>query len=141
MKSKQKLCDGCGELRHIWKNVSEEGERKRFCQRCWSARKSKKHKPTVSKTPLRSRSPRRSKEESQYNKEAKKFKEENPHCQICIPGICTKKTHDVHHMKGREGALLLAQEYWKATCRSCHEWVTVNSKEAIDLGHSLPRTE
>jgi hypothetical protein len=43
-------------------------------------------------------------------------------------------------MEGRENELLLKQESWKTACRLCHQWVTVNTEEAIDLGHSLPRT-
>jgi len=141
MKANLKVCDGCGELRLIWKNETEEGERKRYCKGCWSARKSKKHKPTLSNKPLRSRSPKRSKEETEYSKKAKAFKLLHPHCEIVVPGICTHQTHDVHHTQGREGTLLLDERYWKAGCRTCHQWVTVNTQEAIDLGYSLPRTK
>jgi hypothetical protein len=141
MKPKNKTCDGCGRVKPIWKNVVEDGERKRYCQYCWSAHESKNSpKPTAGK-PLRSRSPKRQTQEDTYNKRAREWKVEHPYCEIVIPGICTHRTHDVHHMKGREGDLLLDERYWKAGCRKCHEWVTVHAAEAISLGHSLPRTD
>ena len=137
---KLKRCSICGEHKHIWKNVVEDGERKRYCKYCWSAHESKNSlKPTAS-NPIRSHSPKRESQETRYNKRAKEWKQEHPYCEIVIPGICTHHTHDVHHMKGRESDLLLNERYWKATCRTCHNWVTVNSAEAISLGHSLPRT-
>jgi hypothetical protein len=142
MKANKKICDGCGELTYIFKNVSDNEGRKRLCKRCskvHAVKQGKEYKPTISK-PIAFRSPKRSKEETQYNKKAKAFKEANPNCQIGIPGACTHKTHDVHHMGGKENELLLKEEWWKATCRQCHDWVTVNTQEAIDLGHSLPRT-
>jgi hypothetical protein len=142
LKPTQKICSGCGELQYIWKNVMEDGERMRYCKRCWSCHSGQKHKPTSKKTkPIAPRSPKRLKEEVEYINRANKFKKANPLCQIGIPGVCTHKTQDVHHMEGRENELLLKEESWKATCRLCHQWVTVNTQEAIDLGHSLPRTK
>lgn len=146
MQAKKKKCDGCEELKFVWKNVTEEGVRKRYCRWCWSAHEnnSAKRKPTTDtgkSKPIAHRSSHRSKEEAQYNKRAKEWKTDHPYCEIPIPGICTHKTHDVHHMKGREGELLLNEKYWKAACRPCHEWTTVHTQEAIDLGYSLPRTD
>lgn len=136
----KKICDGCKNLRDIWKNVTEDGERKRYCRYCWSAHEGKKNslKPTAGK-PLRSHSPKREKQEQQYNKRAREWKLEHVHCEIAISGVCTHKTRDVHHMKGRENDLLLDERWWKAACRECHQWVTKNSAEAIQLGYSLPR--
>lgn len=143
MKPKLKICDGCGEPRHIWKNVVDEEGRKRLCQGCSriydTNHKSTEYKPTP-KTSIASRSPKRQKEENQYNKEAKQFKEDNPLCQIGIPGICTHKTVDVHHEGGKENELLLKKEWWRAACRPCHDWVTINTQAAIDMGYSRQRT-
>ena len=137
MKTKQKLCDGCGELRHIWKNVTEEDGRKRYCKTCWSCRDSTK--PKLSSKPIARRSPKRAKQEGEYSKKAKAFKEEHSFCQACLPNICTSKTNDVHHMKGRVADLLLDEEYWLAVCRSCHEWIEANPIEARDLGYSVSK--
>jgi len=141
MKVKQKSCDGCGELRHIWKNVTEEGVRKKYCKTCWSCRNSTSTKPKLSSKPIRNRSPKRAKQEGEYSKEAKAFKEEHPFCQACLPGICTGKTHDVHHKAGRVADLLLDQEYWLAVCRQCHEWIETHPIEARDLGYSVSKIQ
>jgi len=157
--SKKKLCDGCGCTRSIWKNVTKNMERKSYCLQCWKYRKVPKPKPKVNNKPLAFRAAKRSQQENQYNKQAREWKEEHPHCEIGIPGRCTHKTHDVHHMMGKENDLLLDERYWKAnhmmgkendlllderywkaTCRACHEWCTIHTQEAIDLGFSLPRT-
>ena len=135
MKPRLKICDGCGEQRYIWKNIIIDGVRNKLCQRCASNRSTK---PTVTK--IAPRSPKRQKEETEYNKRAKKFKEDNPLCQIGIPGVCTHKTQDVHHEGGKENNLLLKEEWWRASCRACHEWVTVNTQAAIDMGYSRQRT-
>jgi len=135
MKTKQKLCDGCGEHRYIWKNVVVNGERQRLCKGCWSCHElnqGTKHKPTSYK-PIAPRSPKRKKQETQYNKEARQFKEDNPHCQAAISGVCTGLTHDVHHKGDRENDLLLYQPWWLATCRMCHKWIHAHPKEAREL--------
>ena len=143
MKVKLKLCDGCGEHKRIFKNVTEDGVRKKLCTWCskaYDANQEPKHKPTKPRKSIAPRSPKRQKQETQYNKRAKLFKEENPHCNIGIPGTCTHFTQDVHHEGGRENDLLLKEEWWRATCRACHNWVGDNPAEAIELGYSRPRT-
>ncbi len=137
MKTKLKLCDGCGELRKIWRNLTIDGVRNRLCQRCsniQTVKDGKEYKPTVNKNkPIASRSPKRKKQETQYNKEAKQFKVAHPHCQSSIPGVCTGLTIDVHHKGGRENDLLLYQPWWLATCRKCHEWIHAHPIEAREL--------
>lgn len=46
---------------------------------------------------------------------------------------------DVHHMKGREGALLLDTRYWLPVSRLGHREITDNSAWAIRKGYSLKR--
>jgi ribosome-binding protein aMBF1 (putative translation factor) len=102
MKAKQKFCDGCGELRYIWKNVVVDGERLRLCQRCAKSHQGRSAKPTSSKKQsIAPRSPKRQKQEREYSKKRKKFLEENPLCQIPVPGICTHKATEIHHVDGR----------------------------------------
>jgi len=143
MQKKKKLCDGCGEQQYIFKNVTEDGVRKKLCTWCsklYDVNQPKEDKPTKIPKPIPSRSPKRQKQETEYNKRARVFKENNPLCQIGIPGVCTHKTHDVHHEGGKENDLLLKEEWWRAACRPCHDWVTVNTEAAIDLGYSRQRT-
>lgn len=41
---------------------------------------------------------------------------------------------EVHHKRGRAGALLLATEHWAALCPSCHRWVHDNPADARETG-------
>jgi hypothetical protein len=54
-----------------------------------------------------------------------------------------KKNTDVtpHHQKGREGELLLDFSKIIPLCPKHHAWATEHSKEAIELGISLPRNQ
>ena len=139
MNIKVKLCFGCGNQKHIWKNVMTDAGRKRLCKECANSCKTIVHKPTP-KNSIASHSAKRTKQETEYNKRARIFKEEHPLCQIGIPGRCTHKTVDVHHEGGKENDLLLKEEWWRAVCRPCHEWVTINTEAAIELGYSRQRT-
>jgi len=143
MKVKLKFCDGCGELRHIFKNVVIDGVRNRLCKWCSNSlavKQGKEYKPTKSVKPIPSRSPKRQKQETQYNREAKQFKEDNPHCKAGIPGQCTGRTTEVHHIAGRIGLMLLYQPYWLATCHECHVWIEAHPIEAKELGYSMSKT-
>lgn len=136
MKQKLKLCDGCGEHKRIFKNVTEDGVRKKLCTWCskkYDASHKSEDKPTKSRKPIPPRSPKRKKQETQYNKEVRVWKEEHPHCEAAIPGECTGMTHDIHHKGGRENDLLLYVPWWLCTCRSCHAWIHAHPIEAREL--------
>jgi hypothetical protein len=128
------MCDGCGELRPIWKN--KEG--KRYCKQCWSAHSvTTKIKPTQKR--ISPRSPKRSKQEAEYSKLRKEFLTKHPMCQAHLPQVCTQVSTDVHHMKGRIGDLLLDQAHWLSVCRGCHYWIEMRPQEAKELGFSINR--
>lgn len=61
----------------------------------------------------------------------------HPVCEGKLSG-CTHKATDIHHMKGRKGFLLILSKYFKYLCRNCHDFCTVHSKEAKEMGLSLP---
>jgi hypothetical protein len=128
------MCDGCGELRPIWKN--KEG--KRYCKQCWSAHSvTTKIKPTQKR--ISPRSPKRSKQEAEYSKLRKEFLTKHPMCQAHLPQVCTQVSTDVHHMKGRIGDLLLDQAHWLSVCRGCHYWIEMRPQAAKELGFSINR--
>lgn len=136
MKPSLKTCAGCKKPKPIWKR--HKGER--FCQQCWSCHPDNvKQKPTVKQKPIPYRSEKRTKEERIYAAERIIFLQEHPLCQFHIPGICTKKSTEVHHMEGRTGDNYLDKTKWKAGCHECHDWATNNPEEAIQLGFSLKR--
>lgn len=54
---------------------------------------------------------------------------------------CNYNATEIHHMKGREGDLLLDTRFWLAVCRPHHRYITDNPKEAIENGYSISRTK
>ena len=64
---------------------------------------------------------------------------------ICVgSGIikgCTKNATEIHHKRGKIGELLIDVNNFAAICRNCHEWITENSKEAIELNLSEKRNQ
>jgi len=134
-----KTCDGCGEQRKIWKNLTENGVRKRLCKGCWSCQSKVSYKPT-NKKPLAPRSKKRAKQESEYINKRKIFMEEHPMCQANISGLCTMHSTDVHHIKGRSGELLLEVSEWLSVCRACHQWIETHPVEATALGFRKSKT-
>lgn len=73
-----------------------------------------------------------------YSIVAPKFKLQHPDCEAKLEG-CTKKTEDIHHKYKRTGFWLIISKYFLATCRNCHDKITVNSAMAVDLDLSIPR--
>jgi hypothetical protein len=96
-------------------------------------RKSKK------RIPISPTSDKREKQTRAYNVLVAIFKRDNPVCKAQLPGVCTGKTEDNHHMKGKENELLLDSRYWLPVCRACHDWIGINSQQAIEMGLSISR--
>ena len=78
-------------------------------------------------------------QQREYSKLRKTWLTNTPMCQAKIYN-CTLKSTDVHHKKGR-GKHLLDITTWLSVCRNCHNWITENGKEAIELGLSSSRLE
>ena len=83
---------------------------------------------------IKPRSVKRASQERLYNKVRAEYLDFNKYCDRCN-NVAT----EIHHMKGREGNLLNDQEYFMATCRSCHIWIENNPNEAKKEGWSLNR--
>jgi hypothetical protein len=81
-------------------------------------------------TRIRSRSARMQFAMRDYNRARAAFLLTNPRCQF--PG-CTAKSGDVHHTRGRIGALLLMRQFWRAVCRKHHDWIAENPRAAREL--------
>lgn len=137
IKLKKKQCDGpCGQMQFIFKN--KDG--KRYCRSCSQlsagvAKKSGKSKPTVRQYPISKRSTKKAAEDRIYSKKRKKFLEDNPMCQIHLQD-CLGLASEIHHTySGKDRAThYLEIETWLGTCRNCHQWVHLHSKEARNLG-------
>lgn len=135
----KKKCSGCQKERDIWKN--HEGGR--YCKPCWLRRQAENTKSVKSKPrslpPNRSR--KRQRQDTEYSKVRRSFLSRNPVCKARVPGVCTTRSTDVHHKQGRTGTLLLDEEHFLSTCRSCHNWIEAHPEEAKDLGFSTTRND
>jgi len=128
MKQKLKECDGCQKMTVIWKN--HEGNR--YCKYCWSCHKSstnKPQKPNVSVIPRVSA--KRKKKDAEYLKLRERYLTDNPLCKVKVDG-CSHSATDIHHTYAgsNRDAFYLVQSTWIPVCRSCHNWIHGNPKEA-----------
>jgi hypothetical protein len=90
-----------------------------------------KVRPTKGRRRVRPMSARRAAALLEYAKAKRQFLAANPKCQRVG---CRHDSEDLHHIRGRVGALLTMQEFWKALCRRCHNWVGDHPKEARSEG-------
>lgn len=67
------------------------------------------------------------------------FLKANPLC-ACHPRLtqagikCSPNARDVHHMRGKLGALRCDERYWLPVCRAAHTWIDANREAARQLG-------
>ncbi len=92
-------------------------------------------KPPKQKKPIKPVGKAMSQKIAIYTKKKKEFMVGK----IC-PVYPHLKVEDIHHMKSREGDLLLDERYWLAVSRNGHIWIETHPKKAKELGFSLIRT-
>ena len=61
---------------------------------------------------------------------------ETPDCEAKLGG-CTVKAEEIHHNAGRVQWRYVYLPWFLSICRSCHDFATENSEQAIELGISL----
>ena len=71
-----------------------------------------------------------------YTKERKVYLQAYPYCEVVG---CNSESQDIHHRKGRIGALLIDSNYFVAVCRTCHTEIELNPIWAKENGYSLDR--
>jgi hypothetical protein len=86
---------------------------------------------------MRPATPKRAAQNRLYAKLRREFLASRPRCEH--PNNCQSAATEVHHRKGRVGALLLDETHWSALCHDCHVHVTEHPREAIALGISESR--
>jgi hypothetical protein len=91
----------------------------------------------VKRSPIRRVSPQRAAEQRIYTKRRRVFLAERERCEW--PLGCEQAATEVHHRRGRVGALYLAVEHWSALCHDHHTHCTQNPAEAYALGISERR--
>jgi hypothetical protein len=119
VKVKFKDCFGCKQSKIIYKRI----EGKPYCQRCSYSVKAPKE--------IKKRSVKKITQDKEYSILRKKFLEEKPYCEIGQIN-CTHHSTDVHHKEYR-GIHTNDVSTWISTCRSCHDWIHLNPKEARKL--------
>lgn len=72
-----------------------------------------------------------------YMKLRREYLDANPRC--ASPWDCRNAATEIHHKRGRVGALLLDVTTWLGLCAPCHHRATVNPAEAIEAGVSESR--
>ena len=77
---------------------------------------------------------KRKTENDEYLRRRRIFLAKNPFC-----AVTGNRATEVHHMKGREGGLLLDERYWLAVSREGHVEIENNPVWAKEMGYSLNR--
>jgi AMMECR1 domain-containing protein len=127
IQKKLKICAGCKQEKVIWKSHGKE----KYCRDCWyQMEPPKKAAPISTKMKVTM---------DEYSKKRTAFLALHRTCEAKLVG-CTGASTEVHHKAGR-GKNHNRMSTWLAVCRSCHEWITENSKEAIELGLSDLRSK
>ncbi len=138
---KLKTCSVCNKETYLWKSKPAS------CKECWLKIKAqeqssgpKSYKTTEKKESrlyrIKSVSDKKLIELKEYRKKRDAYMKANPICQF---PSCTLKSEDLHHVKGRVGALLTDERHFKALCRSHHRWVEENPTDAKSMGLSASR--
>lgn len=88
------------------------------------------------KKPIKKISDKRAKQMREYKIVRTNYLLDHP---ICECEGCNNQATDIHHKKGRSGAMLCDVEFFLATCRGCHTKIEINPKWAKEKGYSVSR--
>ena len=132
IKPKLKECSECKSLVVLWKSNPK------LCKACAlkmgdTAKKSKSPAKRI-----KSVSTKKLSELAEYRNVRDAYLKAN---KICEHPDCNMPSEDLHHTRGRVGALLTDVKHFKALCRRCHRWVEENPTEAKSMGLSASRLE
>lgn len=131
---KQKLCISCQKMTVIWKNHNGE----KYCKSCWGCHPESKVKQKPKKQyTIPKVSGKKAKLDRAYSVMRKTYLDLHSVCMAHLP-MCTLKSSDIHHMRGR-GQYHLDTTTWIAVCRQCHSWIEEHPIQAKELGLSESR--
>ena len=140
---KLKICSICNKETYLWKSKPAS------CKECWLKIKAQEQssEPKSYKTAkkkesrsyrIKSVSDKKLVELKEYRKKRDAFMKANKICQF--PN-CKELSTDLHHSKGRVGALLTDERYFKALCRAHHSLIEEKPQLAKELGLSFSRLD
>lgn len=117
-----------GETRRAWNST--------FKARTKPMRRSAKLQCSpLKRTPLKKVSRSQSSRLAKYRPIAQSFLAKHPACEICLArDQGARPSTEVHHSRGRNGALLFDARFFVASCRGCREWPHEHPREARALG-------
>ena len=92
----------------------------------------KRSAPLKRRRPMKLVRAERALEQQAYRFAKGVFLRRHPYCEMFVD--CLSPSVDVHHLKGRRGALLCDEQFWRATCRAHHDWVHTHARKARELG-------
>ena len=75
-----------------------------------------------------------------YKKVREIYLNNNPNCEAKLQG-CSYEATEIHHKAGKTGDLLFNTKYFLAVCRTCHNWIEGNPKEAKQMNLSVDRLD
>lgn len=113
-----------------------------FSFQCPSQRKPILPKPnkavqsTKSSKPISKVSDKQSRLNKAYSVLRKEYMKARP---LCMFEGCTRKSEEVHHVRGRIGEYLLDTTEWMAVCSEHHRYIHENDKECRELGYLKSR--
>lgn len=128
MQPKLKKCEGCDQLKHIWKKHN----RSLYCKDCWSQHPDKGKKPLQAKKPMNKKSSKIQKMDALYTVLRESYLKHNQFCKAGLPG-CQINATDVHHKKLR-GNYYLDESTFLPVCRICHNFIHANPILSRELG-------
>ena len=82
---------------------------------------------------MKPRSYKRAAQEREYRKLRVRFLED------ALCERCGFQANEIHHKKGRIGALLTDTDYFMAVCSPCHRYIEDHPKESREKGWSISR--
>lgn len=94
------------------------------------SRKPLKGGGTLKRSPLAKVSKKYRAKLAQYGKVRRNYLAQKPACEVCRAKIARQ----IHHIKGRVGALMNDPTNFLACCAECHLWIHQNPSEARQKG-------
>lgn len=93
--------------------------------------------PKHGRSKMRPISPKRAREARAYTVLRRDYLTAHPRCEF--PGGCVQPATEIHHKRGRVGALFLDVSHWSALCHDHHAFLTVHPAIAYEMGMSERR--
>lgn len=129
------LCEGC--QTPVWSHKYCRHHQGMRTDDKWLRAVEKSREKKKSKTPIPRRTEKRAAQEAQYSKDRKEFlaRPENMQCRVFPWMLAT----EIHHIRGRNGEMLLDQKWWLPVSEPGHKKIENNPDWARENKFTLSR--